>query len=247
MIVTLAHKELKSLFSSPLTWVVFALLQLSFAYMFLSRLEAFLNVQYQLDQIVYAPGATELVIAPTFGAAAIIMLMVTPLLTMRSFADERAQQTFPLLLSAPISMTEIVLGKFLGLVILLVLIVIVITGTTLSLLAGGMLDLGLVLSNASGLALLCISYAAVGIYLSSFTHQPAIAAMASTGVLLALWLMGLSSADADNILTRTSLVNRFDSFSQGLINSSDVAYLLVFTTTFLLLTIHRFHRERLYA
>ncbi len=247
MIFTLAFKELRSLFSSPLIWAIFALLQLSFAYLFLSRLEAFLNVQYQLNQIAHAPGVTELVIAPTFGSAAIIMLMVTPLLTMRSFADERARHTLALLLSAPISMTEIVVGKFLGLLTLLFLIIVVVTGTTLALLSGGPLDLGLILSNVIGLALLCVSYAALGIYISSLTNQPASAAMASTVVLLGLWLMGLSNADSGNILNQISLVKHYDTFSQGLINSSDVIFLVTFTITFLLLTIHRFHRERLYV
>ena len=61
------------------------------------------------------PGATEIVIAPLFSAAAVVLLMATPMLAMRSIAEERRNRTMTLLISAPVSMTQIVLGKFLGL------------------------------------------------------------------------------------------------------------------------------------
>ena len=235
------------MFSSPMVWAVFALLQLSFAYLFLSRLEAFLNVQAQLNQLTQAPGVTELVVAPTFAAAVIIMLIITPLLSMRSIAEERANQTFAFILSSPLSMTEIILGKFLGLLALLIGIIIIITATALSLLAGGMLDLGLVLSNALGLLMVCTCFAAIGIYVSSLSSQPLVAATATLGILLGLWLIGLSSADPSNILNQISLLKRFDSFNQGLINSGDVIYLAIFILTFVGLSIHRLHRMRLYG
>ena len=235
------------MFSSPMVWVVFALLQLSFAYLFLSRLEAFLNVQAQLNQLAQAPGTTELVVAPTFGAGVIIMLIITPLLSMRSIAEERVNQTFAFIMSSPISMTEIVLGKFLGLLALLTGIVATITATTLSLLAGGTLDLGLVLSNTLGMILICACFGAIGIYISTLTSQPLVAATATLSVLLGLWLIGLSNPDPGNFLNQISLVKHFDSFNQGLLDSGDIVYLIIFLLTFLVLSIHRLHRNRLYG
>ncbi|MGN2393745.1 ABC transporter permease, partial [Pelomicrobium sp. G1] len=72
------------------------------AWIFLGRMDAFLSLQHQLARFANAPGFTELVVAPTFGAAALVLLMVVPLLTMRLIAEERRQQTLPFLTAAPV-------------------------------------------------------------------------------------------------------------------------------------------------
>src|SRR5207344_602319 len=120
MIFTIAGKELKALFASPLAWVVLTVVQIIIAYAFLRRLDDFLQFQPQLMQMANPPGATELIAAPAFATAAAVFLFVVPLLGMRLIAEERRNQTLVLLVSAPISMTEIVLGKFLGLLAFLV-------------------------------------------------------------------------------------------------------------------------------
>ena len=115
MINTIAGKELKALFSSPLAWVVLTLLQLILGFGFLKRLDDFMQIQPQLLQAPNPPGVTELVVVPVYATCAIIMLFAVPLLAMRLIAEERRNQTMVLLMSAPLSMTEIVLGKFCGL------------------------------------------------------------------------------------------------------------------------------------
>ena len=148
MIVTLAAKELRSLFSSPLAWIVAALLQLILAWVFLMRLDSFLELQPRLAQLANAPGASEVVTAPLFSAAAVILMMATPIFGMRLIAEERRNRTMPLLMSAPISMTQIVLGKFVGLVAFLLLIMVVSSLMPLALLLGGRIDFGLTASLA---------------------------------------------------------------------------------------------------
>ena len=109
MIFTIANKELKALFASPLAWVMLTLVQLILAFSFLKRLDEFMLVQPQLIQVPNRPGVTELVVAPLFATTAVLLLFAVPLLAMRLIAEERRNQTMVFLVSAPLSMTEIVL------------------------------------------------------------------------------------------------------------------------------------------
>src|SRR3990170_459537 len=133
MIFTIAGKELKSLFASPLAWVVLTFMQVLLAYSFLRRLDDFLQIQPRLIRMASPPGVTELVAAPTFATAAAILLFAVPLLGMRLIAEERRNQTMVFLMSAPVSVAEIVLGKFVGLFAFLMLIIGLVTAMPLAL------------------------------------------------------------------------------------------------------------------
>src|SRR5947208_16413220 len=102
MIFTIAGKELRTLFASPLAWIVLGVVQVITAYAFLKRLDDFLQIQPQLVQLATPPGVTELVIAPLFGTSAIVLLVAAPLLGMRLIAEERRNQTMVFLTSAPL-------------------------------------------------------------------------------------------------------------------------------------------------
>src|SRR5687768_11738705 len=121
MIFTIASKELKGLFTSPLAWVVLTFMQLILAYGFLKRLDEFMVIQPQLIQMPNPPGITETVAGPVYATVAIVLLFAVPLLAMRLIAEERRSGTMVFLVSAPLTMTEIVLGKFAGLVAFLLL------------------------------------------------------------------------------------------------------------------------------
>ena len=127
--------------------MVLTVVQLIAGYAFLKRLDDFLQVQPQLVQLASPPGVTELVAAPVFATAALMLLFATPLLGMRSIAEERRNQTMVFLTSAPLSMTQIVLGKFLGIWIFLALIVALVAVMPLSLAASTSLDYGLLASR----------------------------------------------------------------------------------------------------
>jgi ABC-2 type transport system permease protein len=194
-----------------------------------------------------APGATEVVAAPVFATASIMLLMVVPLLSMRLIAEERRNQTLPFLMSAPVSISGIVLGKFLALLAFLMLAVGLILVMSLSLYAGGALDLGLLAANALGLLLLCGSFAAVGLYLSCLTAQPLVAAVGTFAVLLALWLINISTNNPDSVLHLLSLIRHFDSFGKGTIALNDLTYYVALIALFLLLSIRRLDGDRLRA
>ena len=245
MIFTIACKELKTLFASSLAWTLLALVQLVLGWVFMGRLDAFLEIQSQLVKIANPPGVTEIIVAPVFAMAAAVLLMATPLLTMRLIAEERRNHTMTLLTSAPISMTDIVLGKFLGLMIFFCGVIFLVMVLSLSLLMGGTLDAGLLLSNAVGLLLICACFAALGLYISSLTAQPSVAAAGTLGVLLGLWVMDIAADDGGSIMRTLSLLKHYESFNRGLIDTFDLAYFSLFIITFLVLAIRRLDGERL--
>jgi ABC-2 type transport system permease protein len=244
----IAQKELKILFCSPLAWVILALAQVVLGWVFLAHLDTFLQIQPQLIRIANPPGVTEIIIAPLFAVATILLLTATPLLTARVIAEERRNQTLTFLISAPVSISNIVLGKFLGLMIFFGAIIALVVALSVSLLLGGTLDFGLLLSNIAGLCLICACFTALGLYISCLSAQPATAGAGTLGVLLGLWVMDNVAAEAtDGIVRDLSLLAHYANFNRGVIDSFDLAYLTIFTLTFLVLSVRQLDGERLYG
>ncbi len=248
MIMTIAARELRSLFLSPLAWSILAVLQAILAWRFLWLVEGFLQVQPQLVSIEGAPGLTEIVVSNLFVWAAVLMLLVMPLLTMRLVSEERRSRTLPLLLSAPVSMTEIILGKYLGIMSFLICVLGLVALMPLSLLLGGSLDFGLVASGLLGLLLVTASFAAAGLFLSTMTEQPTVAAIGTLGLLLLLWILKAETAGAegkDAILTYLSISSHFEAMLQGVFDTQHIVYYVLFVVTFLVMSIRRLDAERL--
>lgn len=249
MIFRVALLELRRLFLSPLAWSVLAVEQLILAYFFLIGLDNYVALQPRLAAVADAPGVTDLVAAPLFGDASIFMLFAVPMMTMRLISEERRAQTLTLLLSAPVSMTEIVLGKFLGVVAFFLILVGLVAVMPLSLLIGGGLDFGMLAAGVLGMVLLVASFVAVGLFMSSLTTQPTIAAVSTFGVLLLLWIVdwtGSSRAgELGGVLSYLSMLRHYEPLLKGVFNTSDVVYYLLFMVTFLILTIRRLDAERL--
>jgi len=246
---TIARRELHALFLSPLAWAVLAVIQAIAAYLFLGRVNDFLNVQTMLSRVPNAPGVTDFVVAPLFGSVSIILLMVVPLLSMRMIADERRTGTLTLLLSAPVSMSEIVIGKFLGLFAFLCLMVAMITCMPLSLEAGTHLDLGKLAAGVLGLVLMLGAFAAAGLFMSAMTSQPVVAAVGSFGLLLLLWILSFAGNFGNealgHVLSYLSLVKHFQGLVKGEVVSTDVVYYVLVIILFLALGIRRLDADRL--
>lgn len=247
MITTIACKELKVLFASSLAWIFLALMQLVLAWVFLERLHTFLAIQTQLTQLVNPPGITEVIVAPVFSVASIAFLMITPILSMRMLAEERRNHTLVMLISAPVSIAAIVLGKFAALMVFFLLALLLILLLSGSLLAGGTLDFGLLCSNVLGLTLLAACFASLGLYLSSLFSHPALAALSSVGVMLFLWLLDIATLDVAHPARYLSLFQHFENFNHGLIDTFSLAFCLLFVVVFLALTIRQLDRERLHG
>lgn len=248
MIFTIAIRELKNLFLSPLAWAIMAVLQLILAYLFLSQLDTFMLLQPRLAGIEGAPGVTDIVVAPLLQTTGFLLLLVAPAITMRVFSDERRNRTLSLLLSAPVSMTDIVLGKFLGVTLFFLLLLALLTAMPLALYAGTTLDAGKLAAGLLGLALLLAAIAAIGVFMSSLTEQPVVAAISTLGILMMLWIIdwsGDSGEDMTDLLPYLSLKTHFESFLKGLFSTADVAYYLLLIATFLVLGIRRLDQQRL--
>jgi len=249
LIFNIAIKELRSLFLSPLAWSILAVLQFIFGYLFLGQLDLFLQVQPRLATMSQAPGLTEIVVAPMFTNAAIMLLLVMPLLTMRLISEEKRSGTLTLLISAPISMTEIVFGKYLGIIGFILLMLIIMALMPLSLLLGGNVDFGMVASGFLALFLLLASFTAVGLYMSTLTSQPTIAAISSFGLILLLWVIdwasGMTSDTSSTVMSYLSMLQHYQPLISGIFKSSDITYYLLFISTFLVLSIRRLDADRL--
>ncbi|MFQ3188695.1 MAG: ABC-2 type transport system permease protein [Gammaproteobacteria bacterium] len=248
MILTIAKREISTLFLSPLAWIILAVVQVLLGYMFLAQIDNFFLLQPQLLQLENVPGVTDIVIAPLFSLAAIILLMIMPLITMRSIAEEKRNKTLTLLISSPISMTEIVLGKFLGLFFFVFILVSLLMLMPLSLFIGTAIDVGKLLSIYISMLLLLSSFAAIGLYLSSLTENQTIAAVGTFGALLMLWLIdwiGEALPNNQSVVSYLSPLQHHQSMLEGLFDTADVAYYLIFITVFLVLTIRQLDRERL--
>ncbi len=215
MIATLAAKELKQLFATPLAWLVLGMMQFILAWQFLGQIDAFFAVQPQLAELANPPGATEIIVTPLFGSAAILLMLAVPLLGMHLIAGERHDRTFALLLSSPLSTRQIVLGKFLGLAAFLGAAALLPAAMACALYLGGALDAGLLAANLLGLLLLIAAFAALALLMSSLTAHPAIAAAATLGALLAMWLISLPAQTPDSLLHAYSPLKHFEAFNRG--------------------------------
>ncbi|HET20020.1 MAG TPA: ABC transporter permease [Chromatiales bacterium] len=197
-----------------------------------------------------AIGITEVIVAPVFWSAAFIMLLVVPLVTMRLISEERRNRTQALLFSAPISMTEIVLGKYLGVLAFLGIMLALISLMPLSLLGAGSLDPGQFAAGLLGLFLMLAAFAAAGLFMSTLTSHPAVAAVSTFGFFLLLWIingLGRSGTDeaAAKLFDYLSLQGHYQSLLRGIFDTGDVIYYLLFIITFLTLSVRRLDADRL--
>lgn len=241
MIWVIASRELKNLFISPLAWVVLGVTQVIFGLVFMAQIASYTGDNSDA-------GVTAAVAVPLFGWASILLLFVIPLLTMRLVAEERRNHTLTLLFSAPISMFEIVMGKYLGVLLYLFILSGLILLMPLSLLLGASLDFGLLITAVVGLVLLLASFTAIGLFMSTLTKSPTLAAIGSFGALFLLWVFAMS-ADmfGDNVLSYLSIINHYVPFLEGIVNTRDVIYYLAVACVFIVFSIRRLNMDRLGA
>lgn len=242
MALRIAWRELRNLFLSPLAWCVLAVVQFILAWIFLAAVDGFRGNPSAVA------GVTDSVAAGLYSISSIVMLLVVPLLSMRLVAEERRSGSLTLLFSAPVRMSDIVLGKYLGLLGFLVIMVLMLTLMPLSLALGTHLDYGKLASCVLGIVLLLAAFSAAGLYMSTLTRQPVVAAVSGFGLLLFLWVvnwLGKGDVRYSEALHYVSLVSHYTSLLQGSFDSSDLAYYLLFVLTFLTLSIRRLDGQRL--
>lgn len=246
MIFTIAAKELRSMFSSPMGWVILALLQFIFGTFFLVGIDQYFQTMSGAMRPEMRMGVTEFVGHNVFTMASLIMLFAVPLLSMRLISEERKHQTLPFLFSAPLSLTEIVLGKLVGLVGFLTVMIAIIGAMMACLNLWADIDWGYLVANLIGLWLLVASFCALGIFMSSLTQQPIIAGIITFVALFALLILDyFFASDPNSIFNYLSLLRHFEPFSRGLLDTRDLAYFGLFILTFVVFTVRRLDSDRL--
>jgi ABC-2 type transport system permease protein len=246
--LTIAGRELRALARSPFAWLVAAGACFVIAWVFLWFTQHFLLVSPKAAAGTHAAGITELVAAPTLFWAALIVAVITPLMTMGLIAGEKRAGIMRLLRAAPISSSAIVAGKYLALVLFLWLIAALAVIMPLTLELGTTLDLGRLGAGALGLALATAAFGAACLFMSTLTRQPALAALAGFGLLILLLVINLaarSTYGGTHVLAWLAFQTHLAPFFRGVVASGDLAYFLIMIVLFLGLAIWKLDAERL--
>ncbi len=238
------RKELQYYFQSATAYVVIGLFTLLSGYFFYSIFRYYNYLSYQASREPYLGAGLNLidgVMRPLLGNVGIVLLFTLPLITMRLLAEERKQGTFELLLTYPVSDLEAIMGKYLAALTVFG----VMLGATL--VGPGLLAVyakpepGPILAGYLGLFLIGCTFIALGVFFSSLTSSQVVAGVATFGVALLMFVIGWASAFVGptlaKVLAQFSLLDHFDSFSKGLINSQDITYYVFLTVFFLFLTL----------
>ncbi|HWU67891.1 MAG TPA: ABC transporter permease [Stenotrophobium sp.] len=244
-ILAIAGTESRRIFVSPLAWTVLGVVQLILGIVFVLTLLDFARMSGMSNG---GYGVSDYVGGSVFGFAVIVLLLVIPLMTMRLFAEERKSGSLTLLFSAPVSLTQIVLGKFLGLMTFIIAVLALLALMPFSLIPATHLDIGRILAGLFGLLMMMMAFGSAGMFVSSLTREPTIAAVGSFGLLLVIWLINMLSYN-DSIpfgalFGYLSLIGHFESMRRGIFDSADAIYYVLFTTLFLWLTVQRLDMER---
>ena len=249
---TIATRELRSLFLSPLAWSILGAVQIIFGWFFAILIYWFLqpNVQASLANDPNAPGLTTMVVSSLLDWVGIVLLLVSPLLTMRLISEERRNRTLPLLLSAPISMTSIILGKFMGLMGFFLIMISMLMLMPLSLLLGGTLDFGQLASSMLGIILLMGALTALGLYISTLSANTTVAAISTFGAFLLLWMLDWGEKIGEGqegvlSLGYWAITKHYQPLLKGLFSTADVVYYLLIIVLFLMLSILRLDSDRI--
>ncbi len=217
-------KEFKSYFYSPVGYVFIGLFLIMFSIFF--YVDVF-NYQSTNFEYIFYSGAT-------------ILTFITPILTMRTIAEERKSGTEQLLLTSPLSITKVVFGKFIA-ATLIVIITEVCTLMYFAILSFfGTPHITTALVTLFGFLLLAISYISFGILASSITENQIIAGIITIGFFILTWFLPQFSS----IFTNFSLINMFSKFPTGQIDIADTVTFITFTITCMLLTIIIMQRRK---
>ena len=246
-IYLIAQRELRSAFTTTMGWLVLC------AWLFLTGLFWFLmvsNYVFESQNLVYNPYAasymnlTDYLLAPFFGNCAIVLVMVVPALTMRVFSEEFASSTIELLATSPVSTAEIVIGKYLGALGVVGVMLLLTIQYPLGLLQWGKPDLGALAGGYLGLFLLSSALLAMGLWFSSLTRNQLVALMLTFVSALGLVIVEWGSRDPEDLWAQLSIMTHLSDLITGAVRLSDLAYYAGFTGVFLFATHQRMESFR---
>jgi len=245
-VLAIAGKELRSYFASPIAYVVIGFFALMFGFFYYSLLLYF--DRQSLQAAGQAVNVNEQFLRPVFLNATVIFLFVLPLVTMRTYSEEKRSGTIELLLTAPLTDLQIILGKFLGAM-----------GLYAAMLAITLVHVGLlfvfgnpewrpVVTTYLGLLLMGGCFISVGLLISSLTKNQIVAGMITFGVFLMLWVINWIASfmgpTTQQVLNYLSITDHLDDFTKGIIDTKHLVYYVSFITFGLFLTARSVDTER---
>ena len=230
--LTIFRKELNSYFRSPIAYGVMAFFALITGYFFYIAVAYFVQMGIQSSMMGQSQpmNVNESVIRPLFGNISVIGLFIIPMITMRLFAEEKRTGTIELLITSPVTDLEIILGKWLAAVALYASILLVSLLSMVTLFMYGNPDWRPVLVGYLGLLLQGGCLLAIGTFISTWTRNQIVAGVAGFSVCLLLWVLDWLSSFQDSVGAKVvaylSVLQHFDSFSKGVLDSKDILYYL---------------------
>jgi len=230
--LTIARKELSSYFRSPIAYGVMAFFALIAGYFFYVAVVFFVRrgIESSMMGQSFPMDVNEFVIRPVFSNISVIGLFLIPMITMRLFAEEKRTGTIELLLTSPISDLSIILGKWLGGMMLYGAMLLLSAFSMALLFAYGQPDWHPIAIGYLGLLLQGGAILALGTFISNCTKNQIVAGVAGFAVALLLWVIDWVSSFETSItakvLSYLSVLQHFDSFGKGVLDTKDIVYYL---------------------
>jgi ABC-2 type transport system permease protein len=226
------RKELKTYFVSPIAYVVAGIFLLLLGLLLFLPILAISNQSLQMLRMqgnLPDVNLNQLVLRPAFANMAVVMLLVVPILTMRLLAEEKKLKTMELLLTSPLTITDIVIGKFIAAFLVFAGMLALTALGTVAL--GAIVDLRWAPIGTAYLGVLLLGgvFLSVGLLASGLTENQIIAVVVSFGLLLVIWLFDwagqlLGDSPLGNLMSYLSPIGHFDNLVKGLIDSKDLVY-----------------------
>ncbi|MGD1009117.1 MAG: ABC transporter permease subunit [Candidatus Aminicenantales bacterium] len=240
---SIAKKELGLYFRSPVGYVVFFIFLLIWGFFFVSAIRWFNDYSLQAAQNPYYAQQLNInlmVLAPTFQNITIFFLLLLPALTMRLFAEEKKLGTDELLYTSPLSVGQIVGGKYLASLIMLAVMLALSVVSCLFTFIYGNPEIAPLLVGYLGLFLMGAAFMAVGLFFSALTESQVVAVIVPMGLNLMLYILSWAAYSASGlrkeVLDYLSFLQHFDGMVRGVLDTKDIVYFLSFCFFWLFLT-----------
>jgi len=242
----IAGKELRSYFASPTAWTMMALFAFIFGQFFMTYLDFF--AQNSMQAQGQPVNINMNLIRPLLSNASVLVLFLLPMVTMRTYSEEKRSGTIELLLTSPLTDFEIVMGKFIGAVVLYMALLAVTGVYMLVLFRYGAPEFLPIASGYLGLLLLGSCFIALGLFISSLTKSQVLAGAATFVLALLFWIINWNADSAGPttgaILRYLSITEHFDDFGRGVIDTTHIVFYLSFIAFGLYLTLKSVDTDR---
>jgi ABC-2 type transport system permease protein len=249
-VLAIAHKELKGYFASPIAYIVIGMFALLFGYFFYALLVFFDRQSMQMAGMggPQSVNINEQLIRPLFLNTTVINLFVLPMITMRTYSEEKRSGTIELLLTSPLTDFQIIMGKFLGAMALYAAMLAVTLPHLALLFAFGNPEWRPLATSYLGMLLMGGCFISLGLLISSLTKNQIVAGMITFAVFLLLWVINwiasFTGPTTQEVLNYLSITDHLDDFTKGVLDTKHLVYYVSFISFGLFLTARSVDSER---